>query len=408
MGFARSHRSSCPSAFLLGVVVLLVISERACADTFYEILGVQTSATSAEIKKAYRSLARKLHPDKHPASEKKIFEEKFIAVVNAYEILSDDSKRREYDESGVQDANEYDEYERHDNFGEAWKAYEGHSVEDTPQNWLLLFSIVVLPLSWVMWQHINSSMSKAREKAAQKAAVAEAAAIASGAKKAKEPTRDEIDALERRRREREIERARLKEEKRRLREERRLEEEAAKGDIIDAEVPTSILRKAEAARQWEKIEANTQAGTSRKTRSVLKDNTPWSNEEIARLLKGVKKYPSGTVDRWERVLDFLGSRTRSAMMQKLKAIKEMKAPRSASSEPSHSAPKTRPWDAREQQKLEEAMRAHNQATYSTKKERWDAIASFVGTRSRGECVARYKECRQMIKRQEGGEHAEAL
>jgi molecular chaperone DnaJ len=64
---------------------------------FYKELGVTKSATSAEIKKAYRKLARDLHPDKNPGN--KLSEDKFKAISEAYDVLSDDAKRKEYDEA---------------------------------------------------------------------------------------------------------------------------------------------------------------------------------------------------------------------------------------------------------------------------------------------------------------------
>jgi molecular chaperone DnaJ len=64
---------------------------------FYKILGVSKSATSKEIKKKYRELAHKLHPDRNAGNKK--LEEEFKAVSEAYEILSDDKSRTEYDEA---------------------------------------------------------------------------------------------------------------------------------------------------------------------------------------------------------------------------------------------------------------------------------------------------------------------
>jgi len=63
----------------------------------YEILGISSSATPEEIKKAYRTLALKYHPDRNPGDKKA--EEKFKELAAAYEILSDPEKRREYDEA---------------------------------------------------------------------------------------------------------------------------------------------------------------------------------------------------------------------------------------------------------------------------------------------------------------------
>jgi len=64
---------------------------------FYKVLGVDKKATPDEIKKKYRSLARDLHPDKTQGDS--ALEEKFKAVSEAYDILSDAKKRAEYDEA---------------------------------------------------------------------------------------------------------------------------------------------------------------------------------------------------------------------------------------------------------------------------------------------------------------------
>ena len=63
----------------------------------YSILGVKKSDDAAAVKKQYRKLARELHPDKTKGDKK--LEEKFKSVSEAYEVLSDDKKRAEYDEA---------------------------------------------------------------------------------------------------------------------------------------------------------------------------------------------------------------------------------------------------------------------------------------------------------------------
>ena len=67
-------------------------------DDLYDLLGVSRTASLAEIKKAYRELARKFHPDANPNDA--TAEQKFKDVAMAYEILSDDEKRRQYDQFG--------------------------------------------------------------------------------------------------------------------------------------------------------------------------------------------------------------------------------------------------------------------------------------------------------------------
>ena len=66
--------------------------------TLYDTLGVKKGASADEIKKAYRKLAAKYHPDKNPGDTSA--EEKFKEVQNAYDVLSDKEKRKPYDEFG--------------------------------------------------------------------------------------------------------------------------------------------------------------------------------------------------------------------------------------------------------------------------------------------------------------------
>ncbi|HPU84749.1 MAG TPA: DnaJ domain-containing protein, partial [Candidatus Latescibacteria bacterium] len=67
---------------------------------YYEVLGIERTANDDAVKKAYRKLALKYHPDRNPGD--KAAEEKFKELAEAYEVLSDPEKRQRYDRFGHQ------------------------------------------------------------------------------------------------------------------------------------------------------------------------------------------------------------------------------------------------------------------------------------------------------------------
>ena len=81
------------------IIFLLLIINAECGEDYYKILGVKRTATKAEIKRAFKKLSLKYHPDKNKDNPKKA-KEKFIKIANAYEVLSDDEKRKIYDQYG--------------------------------------------------------------------------------------------------------------------------------------------------------------------------------------------------------------------------------------------------------------------------------------------------------------------
>jgi DnaJ family protein B protein 11 len=83
---------------LLLVILLSVISNVIAAADYYKTLGLNRGASDDQIKRAYRKLALKYHPDKNPGDEKAASQ--FAEIGNAYEVLSDAEKRRIYDRHG--------------------------------------------------------------------------------------------------------------------------------------------------------------------------------------------------------------------------------------------------------------------------------------------------------------------
>ena len=96
-------------------------------EDLYEILGVTKNASQSEIKSAYRKLAVKYHPDKNPGD--KVAEEKFKKITAAYDVLSDETKRRQYDS--------YGSYAENDAYGagQGTGTYGNYWGGGTWQNW---------------------------------------------------------------------------------------------------------------------------------------------------------------------------------------------------------------------------------------------------------------------------------
>lgn len=103
-------------------------------DDFYATLGIQKNATEDEIKKAYRNLAFKYHPDRNPGD--KSAEENFKKINEAYSVLNDSSKRAQYD-AGMYNGNAgaqsqgYGTYGNYNPFGGFGGYYRGGSANGT-------------------------------------------------------------------------------------------------------------------------------------------------------------------------------------------------------------------------------------------------------------------------------------
>lgn len=102
----RSRHLPMPASLLLALLFACCVVQLECKrfaesdeEDYYDVLGIQRSANEKEIKKAYRKLAMRWHPDKNPSSKEEA-EVMFKKIAQAYEVLSDKKARKMYDRFG--------------------------------------------------------------------------------------------------------------------------------------------------------------------------------------------------------------------------------------------------------------------------------------------------------------------
>lgn len=109
---------------LIYIFLSLVLNSHSERD-YYEVLGISRDASETDIKKAFRKLSMKWHPDKNP-NNKEEAKERFAEVANAYEVLKDPKKRKQYDQGGpgsFDDSDTYFNRHRGEDFQDMFKGF---------------------------------------------------------------------------------------------------------------------------------------------------------------------------------------------------------------------------------------------------------------------------------------------
>ncbi|EEH17177.1 hypothetical protein PABG_07264 [Paracoccidioides brasiliensis Pb03] len=102
--------------FLVGISLLVLLPVVLGAEDYYKILGLDRKASERDIKRAYRTLSKKFHPDKNPGNDSA--HQKFVDIAEAYDVLSTSSTRKIYDQYGHEGLQQHKQGggQRHDPF----------------------------------------------------------------------------------------------------------------------------------------------------------------------------------------------------------------------------------------------------------------------------------------------------
>jgi len=142
-------------------------------------------------------------------------------------------------------------------------------------------------------------------------------------------------------------------------------------------------------------------------RSEYKEG-PWNETEISNLAKALKKYPGGTLDRWIKISKMVITRDAKAVMAQVANMKKRgaavdKAPAWEANVPQKEEPKApvvAPWDPEQQKQLEAAIKKHPNVAGASATDRWASISGEVEGKTKKECIARYKEIVQLLKKKQ--------
>ena len=395
------------------LALLAAVAHASGDEDLYAVLGVAKGATTREIRKAYRGLALKFHPDKATSpDEAKEYETKFVRIANAYEVLGDEEKRKDYDAGGSSGGG--GRGHGFSSFAEAQAAYQRDFgatgvIEDSPWNWALAGVMVLLLLA-----PVGSSWYAGRKKEQEKAAAKVRKAEAADAERARrrkvmaedtrarkresaarrERTRAAGAAAEERR-----ERARQGQEEMEREAEERAEEEDAR-------------RRAARERSRRHVDDGDDDGDAVTLDAGKKGGGQWSPAELTRLSNAMRKNPAGTQRRWECVATAVGGgRTADEAAAVVRVVKTgaRAAERTAGEDGEEAGAEDGAegavvagegdfWTQSEQDALEATLR--EAATAGLKGgDKWIFVSAGVPGRSVDECRRRVAKIRRGLKAQ---------
>ncbi|XP_076300464.1 dnaJ homolog subfamily C member 1 [Lasioglossum baleicum] len=391
-------------------------------QNFYEVLGVPQTANASEIKKAFRRLSLQLHPDKNPAEDA---EQQFRKLVAVYDVLKDSGKRQRYDNVLVNGL---------PNWRSAVYYYRHVRKMGLLELSIILFLVFTVGQYLVAWgayfekrytyeQVLGSKLQKMQKK--NKKGKMDVPDLADILEKIPTPSiwntlpfqfpkwivnftlsipsivRAMYNMIEERKR-------------------RKKEEEEALAQENEQQEPEPVprtRRRRPGFTPQERNSNNYKEATkkpSEQTNHVYQKPAPssgglWVDDDILELIKLVKKYPSGTPERWDKIADAMNRTVADVTYMAKKVKDEGLKPSSLSEEP---AVEERPkkvktrvenvdnigdWSQEQQKAFEAALIKYPKGASV---DRWEKIANCVEGKTKDECQVRYRQLVELVKKKQ--------
>uniref|UniRef100_A0A0N5BLH8 DnaJ homolog subfamily C member 2 n=1 Tax=Strongyloides papillosus TaxID=174720 RepID=A0A0N5BLH8_STREA len=401
----------------------------------YKVLGLSTirwKATSGDIKNAYRKKVLLYHPDKSKKANglsKKQLEIIFGCIQKSYELMGDTiEKRRSYDsvdpdfddhipsEKSINSDNIFtvlgEVFDRNARFSKKPNVPKLGDMNSTREDVERFYDFWLHFESWREFSYLDEEDSSRGEDRYERREIERANKVKRDKLKKEDTKR--ISTLveiaynkdprlaifkEEDKKKKQEEKERRKKEAEKKREEQRLKFEAECAEF---------KRQEEERKRKEEEENKKLAAEKAKNEKESSSSSAWTSEEIELLVKATRLMPPGTSERWRQVADYINTHKKDKSIMRstkdvLKYIKEKSVQPTAKNsqnlvtkeETNQTEAKTDSddWTNEQQKALETALR-----TFSAKDEdRWDKIANAVGTKTKKECIKRYKDLVSKIK-----------
>ncbi|KAJ8683256.1 hypothetical protein QAD02_019048 [Eretmocerus hayati] len=389
-------------------------------QNFYELLGVNQTASTSEVKKAFRRLSLQLHPDKNSAEDAEV---QFRNLVSVYDVLKDSKKREHYDNVLINGL---------PNWRSAVYYYRHVRKMGLLELSIILVIIITIGQYLVAWaayfekrytyeQVLGSKLQKLQKKNRKgKMDVPDLAEILE-----KIPTPSAWNTLPFQVPKwtyasivgipsaiRSIHRI-LEERKQRKKQEE--EEALAQEEEPEPEpIPRGPRRRRQAFTPQERGSRTTRENHEKPNHTLHQvpekpkvSGGLWTDDDIFELIRLVKKFPGGTQDRWEKIADLM-NRSVSEVTHMAKKVKDegLKPGQPSEEVQGEEQPKkvktraeavesTTEWSQEQQKALEAALLKYPK---SGSTDRWDKIAACVEGKTRDECQARYRYLVEVVKK----------